>query len=278
MNAKPFLKWAGGKRQLLPEILKRVPEFTGTYHEPFLGGGAVYFALADKHKGDAMISDTNDRLMMTYMGVAHQDEAVIKHLGTFEDSPECFNSSRNALNAIDLDDTDNAYRIAALMIYVNKCGFNGLYRENSRGQINTPYGNTAFKRGKPAKFLDEPNLRAASALLERAALNNWHFTDAFNQAKAGDFMYLDPPYLPVSDTSFTKYTGAGFSTDDHEQLATCCREADRKGIKFLLSNSDTAKARELYTGFKIEVVEARRAINSKGTGRGRVNELLISNF
>ena len=279
MSAKPFLKWAGGKRQLLPEILKRVPQFTGTYYEPFVGGGSVLFGLGELVKGRAFISDSNDRLMMAYMGVQRDVNRVIEILKTFEDTLECYRKNRDALNHIDLDDVENAARIAALMIYINKCGFNGLYRENSSGLVNTPYGWSAKFHKKPVVFCDEARLRAASQALDTVALESTDFRDIMEHyVQSGDFVYVDPPYIPVSDKSFTKYTKSDFGAIDQRELAEACRSLDSKGVKFLVSNSDTLFTHELYAGFKIETVQARRAINSKGGGRGPVNELLISNF
>lgn len=271
---KPFLKWAGGKTQLLPELMKRVPAKFGTYYEPFLGGGAMFFALQPKR---AVLSDVNRRLIRTYRGVRDSVEVVVGMLQAYEDlhSEEFYYKMRSR----DVDSNDSDAGLAAWMIYLNKTGFNGLYRVNKSGKFNVPWG-------KHEKFVpDVENLRACSAALKNKQLLYCPFEFVFNPTAAkvlcpvsGDLVYMDPPYVPVSKTaSFTAYTASGFDGIDQDRVVTVARNLKARGVHIILSNSGTEGVAQLYAeGFEVEEVAARRSINSKGSARGPVKEYIIT--
>lgn len=266
MIAKPFLKFAGGKTALLPEIRKRIPDKFRQYVEPFVGGGAVFFALAasGKIKSKPILGDNNEELIETYCDVRLDVDTVIAGLKIHErkHSEEYYYKTR----------ASHAVNVAPRMIYLNKTGFNGLYRVNKKGEFNTPFG-----RYTNPTICDEENLRACAAALKNVEFFSGDFESTMEQAKKGDFCYCDPPYVPVSTTSnFTSYTRDGFTLDDQKRLADCARRLVKRGVHVLLSNSDTPLVRKLYKGFKLEKVEAPRRINSKGGKRGNVGELLIS--
>jgi DNA adenine methylase len=268
MKARPFLKWAGGKKQLLPELLKRVQmKSYRTYYEPFLGGGALFFALAPNR---AVICDANLRLIQTYKAVRDSVDQVIDILRWHQDqhSEEHFKAMRN----IDVDNKDKI-ACAGWMIYLNKTGYNGLYRVNSKGHFNVPFGRYANP-----KILDEENLRACSELLGRAAIRCQDFRESLENPIGGDFVYLDPPYVPISETSsFTSYTAEKFTHEDQKDLAAYAAELKSRGVSVLLSNSSAPSVTEdLYPSFKIEKVKGRRSINSKASKRGPIDEYLIS--
>ena len=271
-GAAPFLKWAGGKAQLLGEILERLPErISGTYHEPFVGGGAVFFRLKALGKiKRAVLSDVNRDLMTAYQMLRDAPEAVLAELEAL--AGRTSEADFYELRAQDPDAMTAAQRTARL-IYLNKTGFNGLYRVNSKGHFNVPYGRYA----KP-KILDRENLLRVHQALVGAGLEQGSFTAVLERAKAGDLVYFDPPYQPVSKTaSFTAYAKGGFAGEDQELLASVVRELSHQGVEVLVSNSDTPLIRRLYAqeGWRVDQVKAVRAINSKGSGRGAVDELLI---
>ncbi len=267
--AKPFLKWVGGKTVLLPEILPRLPKKIGTYYEPFLGGGAVFFALAaEKRFVRAILSDSNAELMNTYGAVAWEVEAVIKRL-------EEHVYEKSHYYAVRASAPRSLPTRAARFIYLNRTCFNGLYRVNKSGQFNVPFG-----RYTNPTICDEENLRAVSEALRVLGFINLvadNFETAVLGAKAGDAVYFDPPYVPASDTAnFTAYTKSGFGPEEQTRLRDVAKDLVYRGAHVLLSNSDTPFVRKLYKGFKIETVEAPRRVNSKGGKRGNVGELLIS--
>lgn len=270
-KAKPFIKWAGGKRQLLPEILSRLPATMNTYFEPFVGGGAVFYALHAKGSFlHAVINDLNSELITTYRTLSDPillDE-VVTLLKGYPYEKEFYDDLRTQL-PVDLSDS----QVCARFIYLNHVGFNGLYRVNKRGAFNVPFGTFVNP-----KICDEENLRLVSEALRltKVTCTNIDFEKAVESAQEGDVVYFDPPYLPVSPTAkFTEYLAGGFGLQEHERLAACVRTLAGKGVKVLLSNSDTATTRRLYEGFAIDTVSARRAINSKGDARGPVSEVLI---
>ena len=270
-DAYPFVKWAGGKTQLLEEILARLPEKIGTYHEPFVGGGAVFFRLKALGRiKKAVLSDANVDLVTSYLALRDAPEAVLTELEVLagRTSEEDFYEIR----AQDPDGMTAAQRTARL-IYLNKTGFNGLYRVNRKGLFNVPYG-----RYPNPKIVDRENLLRVHKALAGARLEQTGFVAVLKRARPGDFVYFDPPYQPVSKTSsFTAYAKGGFGEVEQRHLAGVVEELSRKGVDVLLSNSDTALARELYEGkgYEVDRVSARRAINSKGGGRGAVQELLV---
>jgi len=264
-RSKPFIKWAGGKRQLLPEILRHIPARYGTYHEPFVGGGAVFFALPQGTV--ARLSDSNERLVRAYRGIKFYVEDVIRKLKEFRVDRETYLQQR--VRNIDADtDAD----IAAWFIYLNKTGFNGLYRVNSKNIFNVPLGT----RTSRLHICDEENLRACAKALASATIVHQDFEHALRQVRKGDVVYLDPPYIPVSATSsFTSYTVDGFSKEDQIRLRDAALSVKRKGARVIVSNSSAAAA--LYgDGFKITEVLAARQVNSKADRRGKIAELLIT--
>lgn len=281
-SARPVLKWAGGKTQLLPEILKRLPERIGTYHEPFVGGGAVFFALASEGRfRHAVLSDTNLNLISLYVVLREQPEDLIARLLTLSKthSKEQFYEVRRAFNDLEFPDLPTQ---AARFLYLNKTCFNGLYRVNRHGEFNVPFGDY----NKNPTICDADNLRAASRLLRDVDLVAQDFGHACDRARRSaalnrrdqprDCVYLDPPYLPRSKTAnFTAYSGE-FSLEHHHRLAGEFSRFARGHVPALLSNSDTPETRELYREWTIETVSARRSINSKGTKRGAVSEVLVS--
>jgi len=270
--ARPFVKWAGGKTALLPEILERLPEKIGTYYEPFIGAGAVFFALAaEKRFKYATIGDANRDLIRTYLAIS-RDVAEVVH---FLEKHVYEEKHYYAMRAKDPEKMPFA-AAAARFIYLNKTCFNGLYRVNRKGQFNVPFGDYV----NPT-ICDDANLCAVASALRSVKLTvGAHDFEALidnGEPRRGDAVYFDPPYAPVSKTSnFTAYAKGGFGDSEQERLRDCFARLDKKGVHVLLSNSDTPLVRKLYKGFKIEKVQVRRAINSKAAKRGEVGELLIS--
>jgi len=266
---RPFLKWAGGKRQLLPRILALVPAHVRTYYEPFLGGGAVFFALAAERRFDrAVLGDVNGELINCYTAVRDDVDGVIAKLSRLRNTPAAYYRIR----AQHPDRLDTAAR-AARIIYLNRCGYNGLYRVNSDGLFNVPFGRYARPR-----ICDPERLRGAAQALAGVELICGDFNDVLGRGRrlsANDFVYLDPPYVPLSKTaSFTAYSG-GFDMQDQERLAKQLRRLSAKGIAAVLSNSDCPDTRRLYDGLPSASLPARRAINSVASRRGPVAELLV---
>jgi DNA adenine methylase len=264
------LKWAGGKGQLLPELLKRLPDHFEAYHEPFVGGGALFFELATQGRTTkAYLSDINAALIDVYLGLRDCLDEVITHLQQHRHDHDYYYEIR-ALDPAALSLPERAARI----IYLNKTCYNGLYRENRAGQFNVPFG-----RYVNPTICDEPNLRAASAILQGVDIARRRFNSVLDYAKTGDFVYFDPPYVPLSPTAnFTSYDRAGFGPDDQRQLRDVFVELARRGVGAMLSNSDTPLVRELYAGLHIEQVMAARAVNSKANYRGKVAEVLVLNY
>lgn len=263
MKARPFIKWVGGKRQLLPELVARMPKEFGTYHEPFVGGGALFFEVRPKM---AVLSDVNVRLVRTYRGVRDHVDEVVGLLKTYPNDKLFFLVMRGK----NIDAGTDA-EVAAWFIYLNKTCFNGLYRVNKKGVFNVPFGD--FKN--PA-ICDEDNLRACSEALQDTVIENGDFCRVLLRALPGDFVYMDPPYVPLSATSsFTSYTAQGFGLQEQERLRDVARLLKERGAHVLLSNSSAGMVRELYKDFVVEEVMAKRSVNCQGTGRGKIAELLI---
>jgi len=262
---KPFLKWAGGKTQLLSHILARFPDKFRRYHEPFLGGGAVFFALDRRHT--AHLSDVNSALIHTYQAIRDDLPGLLKALRKHQASEEHYYYVRSIAPA-SLAPT----RAAARTIFLNRTCFNGLYRVNRKGEFNVPFG-----RYSNPKICNEENLAAVSEALQGVKLRVADVLKDGLKARAGDLVYFDPPYHPVSPTaSFTSYTAKGFGPEQQEQLAELFAALAAKGVHVVLSNSDTPFVRKLFKGFRIEQVFARRAINSRADRRGPVSEVLVS--
>jgi DNA adenine methylase len=268
---RPFLKWAGGKSQLLAQFQPLLPRpgSYARYFEPFVGSGALFFHL---RPSAAELSDVNREIIDCYRAVKTCPEDVIRELVKHEHDEEHYYKVREK------DPRKLAVAVAAARtIYLNKTGYNGLYRVNSAGRFNVPmgrYANPGFQ--SPTLFA---TIRACSHALASARLSAGDFGDAVRAAGNGDFVYLDPPYVPVSETSdFTSYARGGFAWAEQERLAEVCRDLWRRGARIMLSNSDTASVRALYRGFRVDVVQAARSINSRGTKRGKVPEVVVRNF
>lgn len=264
------MKWAGGKAQLLPEIVARVPASFGAYHEPFIGGGAVFFALAAGQRlgCGAFLSDVNPNLVDTWVAIRDKVRGVIAALGSHVNDEDYFYRVR-ALEPGTLSAAERAARV----IFLNKTAFNGLYRENASGRFNVPFGFYA----NPT-LCDAPNLRAVSKALRGVSIETRDFRSVLDRAKAGDFVYFDPPYVPLSATaSFTAYSrGGGFGPDEQTALRDVFATLASRGVHVLLSNSDVPFVRALYAGFRIAQVWARRPINSNPNARGAVAEVLVT--
>lgn len=273
MLATPVLKWVGGKRQLLPEINKYIPEKITTYYEPFVGGGAVLFELQPKK---AVINDVNPELVNLYTVIRDNVDELIEELKDYRNEEEFFYNVRS----LDCDETvyselTNIQR-AARVHYLNKTCYNGLFRVNMAGQFNTPFG-----RYKNPNIVNEKTLKAVSMLFNKTELKilNVDFEKAVSNCKKGAFVYFDPPYDPISDSSsFTGYSKGGFDRAEQVRLKNLCDRLNERGVKFLLSNSSTSFIRELYKDYTIEIIKSKRAINSKGDKRGEIDEVLIRNY
>lgn len=266
----PILKWVGGKRQLLNDILPLIKS-KGTYIEPFLGGGAVLFAHQPKK---AIVNDYNSELMNVYQVIKTHPEQLIQLLQTHHD-----NNSEDYYYKIRELDRSTEYKElspvkkASRIIYLNKTCYNGLYRVNSSGYFNSPYG-----KYKNPNIVNAPTIRAMSKYFNDndITLLQGDYKEALKKARKGSFVYLDPPYMPISSSAnFTSYTENGFGYQQQEELKKECDKLRKKGIKFIQSNSDCPEIRELYKEYTIQTVQAKRAINSNSAKRGEINEVLI---
>ena len=264
-SARPFVKWVGGKRQLIHELEPRIPTRFNTYHEPFVGGGALFFHMLPER---AILADTNERLVRTYLGVRDDVEAVIDLLSSYPHDRDFFMRMR----AIDIDTRSNV-EVAAWFIYLNRTGFNGLYRVNRSNVYNVPFGDY----DNPT-ICDADNLRKCAIALRYAEIRHTSFETVIDRALPGDFVYFDPPYVPLSaSSSFTSYTKNGFGMREQEKLRDVARALKAKGVRVLLSNSSAPEVYSLYgtEGFELATVGAMRAVNCKASGRGKVQELII---
>lgn len=268
----PFLKWVGGKRQLMNDIEPLLPTKISTYYEPFVGGGAVFLTT---QPNKAVINDYNAELINVYETIRDNVEDLIEDLNLHENEAEYFYSIRMLDRQEGFDELSPVKR-ASRVIYLNKTCFNGLYRVNSSGEFNTPFG-----RYKNPNIVNETVLRAVSNYLNTNNITfmSGDFEDALRGIRKGAFVYLDPPYDPISKSSnYTGYTEGGFNEDQQIRLRDVCRKLDEKGIKFLLSNSATPFIKEIYADFEIVEVGASRQINSVASKRGEVKEVLVRNY
>lgn len=266
----PIVKWVGGKRQLMFELIKNMPKSYNRYFEPFIGGGALFFELQPKQ---AYISDMNEELINLYSVVRDNVYELIKDLSKHEVSKEYFLEIRNIDRTeqyTELSDVERASRF----IYLNRTCFNGMYRVNSQGQFNVPFGHY-----KNPRIIDENNLLNCSELLKKTEIKCADFSEILTKVKKGDLVYFDPPYVPLNETSsFTSYTKDGFDINMQFKLRDVCDELDNKGVKFMLSNSDTKLVNELYVNYEIKKVFASRQINANADGRGKITEVLVRNY
>ena len=275
IKGKPFVKWAGGKRQIIDKLKKYIPEEYNTYYEPFVGGGALLFELAPKK---AVINDFNDELMNVYECLKDSEkfEKMCKELNHHEaeHSEEYYYKIRNLDRDRHKYNKLADYKKAARTIYLNKACFNGLYRVNSKNEFNVPFG-----KKEHVNTYEGQNLGIICGYLNfnDVKILSTDFEEAVKDATAGDFIYFDPPY--DSDKNiFTSYTNEGFGKEEQERLANVFKELDERGCYVMLSNHNTKLINELYKGYNIHVIEAKRNINSNGKKRGKVEEVIITNY
>jgi DNA adenine methylase len=269
-DPRPFLKWAGGKGQLLEQLRPLLPDrIEGRYFEPFVGSAALFFAL---RPATATLSDVNRELIDCYRAVQKRVSDVVAALQSHEYEESRYYMVRGQQPA----DLELPAR-AARTIYLNKTGYNGLYRVNRAGRFNVPFGRYTNPGFRSAESVE--NLRACSRALKAATLGVRDFGEVVRHAGRGDFVYFDPPYVPLSDTSdFTSYVPGGFGQGEQERLAEVFAELSRTGVRAMLSNSDTPAVRELYAAYRIDTVTASRSINSRAKGRGKVREVVVRNY
>lgn len=275
IKGKPFVKWAGGKRQIIDKLKRYVPDEFDTYYEPFIGGGALLFELSPRR---AVINDSNDELMNVYSVLCDEEKfkkmcSVLNHYEK-EHCEEFYYDIRNK------DRNKNAYKRlsdytrAARTIYLNKACFNGLYRVNSKNEFNVPFG-----KKERVNTYDGGNLITVSNYLTMndVTILSVDFEESLKGASKGDFVYFDPPYDSDNGT-FTSYTEDGFGKEEQKRLAKVFKELDERGVYVMLSNHNTSLVNDLYKNFNIHVIEAKRNINSNGKKRGKVKEVIITNF
>lgn len=268
----PFLKWVGGKRQLMPAITKMMPKKFTNYYEPFVGGGAVLFHTQPKK---AVINDLNEDLINVYKIIKDKPEELIANLKTHKNKSEYFYDIRILDRTVGFENLSNIKK-ASRVIYLNKTCYNGLYRVNNSGEFNSPFG-----RYKNPNIVNDITIRAVSKYLNdnKIQILNTDYEEVLENAEKGSFVYFDPPYHPVSKSSnFTGYIQGGFDMYDQIRLRDLCIKLDKKGIKFMLSNSAVQLIEDTYKEFNITYVKSNRSINSNGKKRGEVDEVIIRNY
>lgn len=273
-NIAPFVKWAGGKRQLLPQIKERMPQSYNNYFEPFVGGGAVVFELLP---ANALINDINAALINAYKIICEKPQLVIETINKldeemWEDGKAYYYSLRELYND-KLMKSEYDVELAALFIFINKHCFNGLYRVNGKGLFNVPYNNSR------RKSIDEESIIAISDFLKSVRIIQGDFEEACRDAKEGDFIFIDSPYAPINPTSFESYTKEGFDIESHRRLANLFDDLTTRGCYCMLTNHNTDLINELYggKGYKIDVVSVKRMINSDASNRVG-EEVIICNY
>ncbi len=269
----PVLKWVGGKRQLLGTLTPLLPQRITTYCEPFVGGGALLFNL---QPNTAYVNDINGDLIRVYNVIKSDVESLIAALQEYKNEADFFYAvrdwDRDKEKYSSLSDVQKAARI----LYLNKTCYNGLFRVNNAGEFNSPFGNY-----RNPNIVNAPTLRAVNSYLNTATvhLSSTDYAEVLKTLPKGTFVYLDPPYDPVSDTSsFTGYSKGGFTRNDQIRLRECCDDLNARGLKFMLSNSATDFIKEQYSAYHITVVQAKRAVNSDSTKRGEVDEVVVRNY
>ncbi len=275
LKGKPFVKWAGGKRQVMPEIKKYIPKEYDVYYEPFVGGGAVFFELAPKK---AVLNDYNKELMNVFECI--KDEVKFEKMCNELNHHEANHSEKYYYELRNKDRDKSSfnkiadYKRAARTIYLNKACFNGLYRVNSKNEFNVPFG----KKSKINTY-EGQNLGIVHCILNfnEIELLSCDYEDAVKKAKKGDFVYLDPPY-DSDTTTFNDYTENGFGKDEQKRLSDVFKKLDKKGCYVMLSNHNTKLINELYNEFNIHVIKAQRNINANGKKRGKIEEVIITNY
>jgi DNA adenine methylase len=269
----PVLKWVGGKRQLLGTLTPLLPQRITTYCEPFVGGGALLF---DLQPNTAYVNDINGDLIRVYNVIKSDVESLITALQDYKNEADFFYAvrdwDRDKEKYSSLSDVQKAARI----LYLNKTCYNGLFRVNNAGEFNSPFGNY-----RNPNIVNAPTLRAVSSYLNTATvhLSSLDYAEVLKTLPKGTFVYLDPPYDPVSDTSsFTGYSKGGFNRDDQIRLRECCDDLNARGLKFMLSNSATDFIKEQYSAYHVTIVQAKRTVNSDSTKRGEVDEVVVRNY
>lgn len=267
-----LIKWAGGKKQLLEQFKPLFPEKIERYFEPFVGGGTVAFFLLKTHPEikKIFLSDINEELIITYNQVKGNIEELVKKLKEYKGRHD--KEFYYKIRGQDVGKLSKV-EIAARFIYLNRTCFNGLYRVNSTGKFNVPIGSY-----KNPNIVNEKDLREISELLQKDDIKTIQFDEAVKNAKEGDFVYFDPPYYPLKKESFTTYTKNKFLEEEQIKLADIFRQLHYRGVKIMLSNSDTKFIKNLYEGYKIHFVQATRMINCDATKRGKINEVVITNY
>ena len=271
---QPFTKWTGGKRKLIPKLKELMPEIYGNYYEPFIGGGALFFELSPRV---AIINDFNEELINCYIQIKENPIKLIEILKIHKEK----NSKEYYLEIRGLDRTDKFKELskverAARIMYMLRVDFNGLYRVNSKNQFNVPYGNYASP-----KIVDEELINNISNYLNTydITITSGDFEDSVSTVKEGDFVYFDPPYIPLNETSsFTSYTHEGFSYEDQVRLRNTVRRLTEKGVKVMVSNSSSKLTIDLYEEFNIHYVEVSRTNGAKSSSRGIIKEVIITNY
>ncbi|MGP6221085.1 DNA adenine methylase [Caldiplasma sukawensis] len=272
IKCKPIVKWAGGKRQILKTLIMNVPEKFNRYYEPFVGGAALFIELCSLNKiKRAKISDINPDLYNLYMVIKEKHDDLIIELDNMEflNTSDYYYRMRNAFNS-----TEDPVKKSAILLYLNGHCYNGLFRVNSSGNFNVPFGKYS-KVEKPSA----ENIRKLSEFLSSTEIINADFENSVNDAEEHDFVYFDPPYMPINKTAyFTDYTNKGFNIKDQERLAKKFKELSEKGVYVMETNSNTELIKEIYKEFSMITVSARRNINSDKNRRGNVEELIITNY
>lgn len=263
-NLKPILKWAGGKRQMLPGLIKYLPKNFNNYIEPFIGGGALFFFL---NKNNSIISDTNDELINLYKEVARNPKKILKKLKEYKNTKKYFYTVRKEV-------PNNPTERACRTIFLNRTCFNGLYRVNKKGEFNVPYADN-----RSTKLTDGNNLLKTSQLLKKTILLNLSYDLVLKKyAKKNDLIFLDPPYLPVSKFSdFKRYTKEQFHLEDHKKLASIYEKLHEKGCYLILTNSNSPEILKLYKKFNIKILNTKRNINAKGNLRTG-KDIIVTNY
>ncbi len=280
MIAKPFIKWVGGKGKLVPELVKLFPKKFNNYFEPFVGGGALFYEVKQKNEiAFSSINDINKKLIIAYKQIQQNPDKLISELKKIEskykkllpeEQKEYFYSIRKKYNEEKLNDII----ISSYLIFLNKTCFNGMYRENSKGGYNIPFGDQ-----RNPTICNEENIINVSSCLKDTEINNLPFEEAIKKCKKGDFIYFDPPYYPTNITSsFTSYNKDYFGSIEQEKLRDIFVELDKKGCFVMLSNSDTEFIKNLYKDFNINYIYAARSINSKASKRGKIKEIVVTNY
>lgn len=269
-QATPFVKWVGGKRALLPELLSRLPGQIVNYFEPCAGGGALFYALAPRIEGRALLLDHNAELVNAYQVVRDQPELLLAALRA-----HAAGNNVEYYYAVRAQEPSDAVARAARLIYLNRTGFNGLYRVNAKGQFNVSYG----AHTNPS-IADEARIRNAAAALARAQVRHADFASIEDEVASGDFVYFDPPYAPLEATSFTKYTAGNFGPADQERLLALALRLSEKGVLVMLSNSKTPYTEALYQhpALRAVTVMVPRFVNRDASKRGAIAEILVTNY